>query len=78
MFINTKFHFDSGEPSKNELYDMVKESGLEDLYEKFHKHGITVEILWDLSDEILKEDLNLTRIQILRYEKSKETQKQKQ
>ena len=54
---------------------MMKESNIDDLYDRFNRNGVTSDILWDLSDEILKDDVKLTRIELLRYQKAKDKAK---
>ena len=52
----------------------MKSSKIFDLYEKFHKAKVTAEIIWDLTEDILDEDIKLTRIEKIRYLKAQKQQ----
>ena len=54
-----------------ELRDELTEFNIQSLFEKFSKKVVTVEILWDLDDEMLQ-DIGLTSIEKLKYNKAKE------
>ena len=52
---------------------MVLESyGLLDIGEKFLGARVTSDVIWDLSQDELKEDVGLTRIEIRRFMKAQE------
>ena len=61
----------SHQPSKNDLRDLMGVTGIGSLYEKFHKIGITSDILWDLTDDILENELHLTGVERLKYKSAK-------
>ena len=52
----------------------MKSSKIFGLYEKFHKAKVTAEIIWDLTEDILDEDIKLTRIEKIRYLKAQKQQ----
>ena len=53
----------------NMLMEELKAFNLEILYVKFHEAAVTSDIVWDLDDDILHE-CNLTKVEILRYQKA--------
>jgi len=53
------------------LLELMKANNIGNLYEKFNKPEITTDIIWKLDDEMLKDDLKLTRIEILQYQTAK-------
>ena len=59
-----------------ELRDELTEFNIQSLFEKFSKKVVTVEILWDLDDEMLQ-DIGLTSIEKLKYNKAKENREKK-
>ena len=52
----------------------MKSHSIGDLYTKFRHAGITVPIIWDLDEAILDEDIKLTRIEKLKYQKEQKKQ----
>ena len=59
-----------------ELQDELTEFNIQSLFEKFNKKAVTVEILWDLDDKMLQ-DIGLTSIEKLKYNKAKENREKK-
>ena len=57
-----------------ELKEIMKRSGLFDLYDKFREAKVTARIIWELDDEDLKDEIKLTGIEKKRY---KAAQKEK-
>ena len=60
----------SGVFKPNSLKAKLKQYGLVDLYEIFHRQSITTTILWDLSEEEIRE-MNLNVGQRHRYMRAK-------
>ena len=56
-----------------ELKEILKRSGLIDLYDKFCKAKVTAQIIWKLDDKDLKDEVKLNGIEKKRY---KEAQKE--
>ena len=54
-----------------ELADELTEFNIQSLYDKFYKKEVTVDIVWDLNDQLL-EDIGLTPLEKLKYTKAKE------
>ena len=50
--------------------ELLERFDLSSIAHKFQENGVTVDILWDLDDEIFSE-LNLSKVEILRYKKAK-------
>ena len=59
-------------PSDNQLNVVLEAYGLLDLEEKFLEARVTSDVIWDLSQDELKEDVGLTRIEIRRFMKAQE------
>ena len=55
----------------HELSDELKDFNIQSLYEKLYEKGVTIDILWELNDELLKE-IGLTQLESLKYTKAKE------
>ncbi len=53
-------------PANSELLKLLEKCNLMSLAPKFQKHDVTVDIIWDLDDDMLSE-LNLTKIEKLKY-----------
>ena len=49
----------------------MKENKIENLYDKFNENGVTTEVIWKLDDEILKDELKLTKLEMLKYRTAK-------
>lgn len=58
----------------NELKDVMKASNILELYDKFNQAGISAAIVWDLEDDILDEDIKLTRIEKKKYKAAQKQQ----
>jgi len=74
---NTIAGYSAGNEEKAEndgLQDLMKSHSIGDLYTKFRQAGITVPIIWDLDEAILDEDIKLTRIEKLKYQKEQKKQ----
>ena len=54
-----------------ELSDELTDFKIQSLYEKLYEKGVTIDILWELNDELLKE-IGLTQLESLKYTKAKE------
>ena len=77
----------SGEPKKPDtvILESIKDKHLEDLLMKYdmmslyhilERNSITINLIWDLKDEHLK-DMGLTIGQILKYNKARDEEKAK-
>ena len=55
----------------NELLDTLKWWKMEHLYRKFRSQNVTIGVLWELDDDMLK-DCKLNRVEKLQYNKAKE------
>ena len=64
-----------GKPIDNELNVVLETYGLLDLGEKFLEAKVTSDVIWDLSQDELKEDVGLTRIELRRFMKAKQNLK---
>ena len=53
----------------------MESSKILELYDKFNKAGISAAIVWDLEDDILDEDIKLTRIEKKKYKAAQKQQK---
>ena len=58
-------------PTEDDLFQLMKSSNIDDLYNKFNENGVTSETLWTLTDEILTDRLQLSHLQKLRYNDSR-------
>ena len=58
--------------TKNELLKVMTEFEIHGLYEKFHENGVTIEVIWKLTDEILSDVLKLNSLEKLKYEIAKD------
>ena len=59
-------------PSDNELNVVLESYGLLDIGEKFLGARVTSDVIWDLSEDELKEDVGMTRIELRRFMKAHE------
>ena len=59
-------------PSDNQLNVVLEAYGLLDLEEKFLEARVTSDVIWDLSQDELKEDVGMTRIELRRFMKAHE------
>ena len=57
------------------LMNELKQVNLDVLYDKFHFAAVTLDIIWDLDDDILQE-IGLTKLEQLKYRKAKEKLKE--
>ena len=58
-----------------ELKEVMESSKILELYGKFYKAVISAAIVWDLEDDILDEDIKLTRIEKKKYKAAQKQQK---
>lgn len=56
---------------EGDLLHLMKSYNISDMYEKFHEHGITTDILWELTDEMLDDILHLNAVEKLKYDAAK-------
>ena len=56
----------------DELENRLKESNISSLLKKFQDIGVTSEILWDVTDDIL-ENGGFTEVEIIRYKNARQT-----
>ena len=56
---------------QNPIY--LTKFNIQSLYDKFYKKQVTIDIVWDLNNEML-EDIGLTSLEKLKYAKAKEKQ----
>ena len=56
----------------DELENLLKESNISSLLKKFQDIGVTSEILWNVSDDIL-ENGGFTEVEIIRYRNARQT-----
>ena len=56
----------------NELLEALKWSKITHLHGKFRSQNVTLNVLWELDDEML-EDCKLNRVEKLQYRKAKES-----
>ena len=59
-------------PINSELLSILEANNLLDLGEKFSQAGVTADVLWDLKDDEIREEVKLTKIQHLRFQKAKQ------
>ena len=59
-------------PINSELLSILEANNLLDLGEKFSQAGVTADVLWDLEDDEIREEVKLTKIQHLRFQKAKQ------
>lgn len=55
----------------HELSDELTDFNIQSLYEKFYEKGVTIDIIWELNDELVKE-IGLTQLEALKYTKAKQ------
>ena len=53
-----------------DLSEVMIEAGISDLYGKFQAKGVTVDVIWDLSDDLLS-FLELDPMEKFRYENAR-------
>ena len=60
--------------TNSELLSILEANNLLDLGEKFSQAGVTADVLWDLDleDDDIREEVKLTKIQHLRFQKAKQ------
>ena len=58
--------------TNSELLSILEANNLLDLGEKFSQAGVTADVLWDLEDDDIREEVKLTKIQHLRFQKAKQ------
>ena len=56
----------------DKLENRLKESNISSLLKKFQDIGVTSEILWDVTDDIL-ENSGFTEVEIIRYKNARQT-----
>ena len=56
----------------DELENLLKESNISSLLKKFQDIGVTSEILWDVTDDILEKS-GFTEVEIIRYKNARQT-----
>ena len=55
----------------HELSDELTDFNIQSLYEKLYEKGVTIDIIWELNDELVKE-IGLTQLEALKYTKAKQ------
>ena len=53
------------------LSEVMIKAGIRDLYGKFHRKGVTVDVIWELTEDMLN-FLELDPMEIFRYEYARE------
>ena len=49
----------------------MQEANIGDLYNKFESNSVTVDVIWELPDEIVNGTLELNGVEKFRYQKAK-------
>ena len=65
-------------PSNDELKTILNDFQLLKLYPKLNDAGITSSVLWEIPDELLKDEIGFTGIELLLYKKAKQVKEAKE
>ena len=55
---------------EKDLLEVMSEAGISDLYGQFKRKGVTVDVIWELSDDLLN-FLELNPMEKFRYENAR-------